>query len=302
MIFFAFFRYSFLPSALDFYQTSMRDPAFYQLYNRIISYIIQFKKHLNPHNEALYFKGVEIEDVKVDKLVTFFDYYDFNATNAVYFNKEALKAYPYSYIVRQPRLNHKDFNIKFEMKSNVETQAVFRVFLGPKYDSNGYPIPLEDNWNHFLLLDWFTHKIVAGKNEITRSSDEFFFFREDSVSTDVLMKMLREGKVPQDMSENFDNQPNRMMLPKGTKDGFPFQIFVIAYPYETIPKEYEPFKSYVLDLKAYSYPFDRPVYSEAFFKKPNMFFKDVSIFHEGEMFPYKLNTPSYFEHNNQVPK
>lgn len=275
------------------------------MYNRIINYIIQFKKHLTPYKaKSLAFTGVQIEDVKVDKLVTFFDLFEFNATNGVFFSKEELKSYPYSYVVRQPRLNHKDFSVKIDLKSEVETEAVFRVFLGPKYDSKGYPISIEDNWNHFYLLDWFTHKLVAGKNEITRNSNEYFFFKEDSVSTDAIIKMMKEGTVPVDMSDKFDHQPMRLMLPKGTKDGFPFQLFVIAYPYTAIAKEYEPFKEYVLDSKPYSYPFDRPVYSEYYFKQPNMFFKDVSIYHEGKTYPYELNVPSYFghHHTNEVPK
>lgn len=283
----------------------MRDPAFFQMYNKIINYIIQFKKHLSPYKpESLAFTGVEIEDIKVDKLVTFFDLFEFNATNGVYFSQQELNSYPYSYVVRQPRLNHKDFSVTFDLKSEVETDAVFRVFLGPKYDSKGYPISIENNWNHFYLLDWFTHKIVSGKNTISRNSNQFFFFREDSVSTDALVKMMEQGVVPEDMAENFDHQPSRMMLPKGTKDGFPFQFFVIAYPYKAIAKEFEPFKEYVLDNKPFSYPFDRPVYNGFYFKQPNMFFKDVSIYHEGEMYPYKLNVPSYFghHHTNEVPK
>lgn len=294
-----------MPSALDFYQTSLRDPAFYQLYNRIFQYIVQFKKYLTPYTpEELHYKGVKINDVKVDKLVTYFDMFDFNVTNAVYFSQEQLKSYDNSFFVRQPRLNHKPFAITVNVQSEVESQAVFRVFLGPKYNSKGYPITIEENWSKFYLLDWFTHKLVSGKNEIVRNCDDFFFFKEDSVPINELIEMLGEGKVPKDMSEEFDSMPKRLMLPKGTYDGFPFQLYVIAYPFEDIPKEYEPFKAYVLDNKPFSYPFDRPVQNAWWFTQPNMYFKEVAIHHEGEIFPYKYNVPSNFghPHTNEVPK
>lgn len=299
------FSYTFLPSSLDFYQTSLRDPVFYQLYNRIFQYIVQFKNYLTPYTpEELQYKGVRINDVKVDKMVTYFDMYDFNVTNSVYFSQKQLKSYDYDFVVRQPRLNHKPFAITVDVTAEVKSDAVFKVFLGPKYDSKGYPISIEENWTKFYLLDWFTHELMPGKNEIVRDCDNFFFFKEDSLPIAELIEMLGESKVPKYMSEEFDSMPKRLMLPKGTYDGFPFQIYVIAYPYESIPEEYKPFKEYVLDNKPFSYPLDRPVQNSYEFVQPNMYFRDVSIYHEGEMYPYKYNIPTNFghSHNNVVPK
>nr|4L37_A Chain A, Silkworm storage protein [Bombyx mori] len=288
-----FNQYTFIPSALDFYQTSARDPAFYQLYKRIVQYIIEFKQYQVPYTqEALHFVGLKISDVKVDKMVTFFDHFDFDAFNTVYFSKEELKSSPHGYKVRQPRLNHKPFTVTIDIKSDVATNAVVKMFLGPKYDENGFPFSLEDNWMNFYELDWFVQKVNPGQSQITRSSTDFAFFKEDSLPMAEIYKLLDQGKIPTDMFNSSDTMPSRLMLPKGTYDGFPFQLFVFVYPYEPTPKESEPFKAVVPDNKPFGYPFDRPVLPQ-YFKQPNMFFKKVLVYHEGELFPYLFNIPHY---------
>ncbi|KAH9639330.1 hypothetical protein HF086_012940 [Spodoptera exigua] len=292
-----FDKYSFMPSALDFYQTSLRDPAFYQLYQRIIDYLIDYKQYVKPydHND-LHFVGVKINDVQVSDLVTYFDYFDFNATNSVYYNKEELQTYPVNYIVRQPRLNHKPFSVKLDVKSDAASDAVFKIFIGPKYHANGYPVNIEDDWMKFYELDWFVQKLVPGENKIERKSSEFVLFKDDSVPINEIYEFLDQAKVPYDMSVQPDNMPRRLMLPKGTLGGYPFQLFVFVYPYNSVKKGDNVFESYILDNKPFGYPFDRPV-REAYFRQPNVFFKDVRIYHKDAYLPYELNVPSYFLQN-----
>ncbi|CAH2092844.1 unnamed protein product [Euphydryas editha] len=295
-------KYNFAPSALDFYQTSLRDPVFYQLYSKILKYFIEYKKRLPVYTQdTLNYVGVKINDVKVDKLVTFFDYYDFDVSNNVYYTQEELKSQQHtSYVVRQPRLNHNLFKVSFDIKSDVEGDSVIKIFMGPKYDYLGYLISLGENWQNFVELDWFVHKLTKGQNTVERASSEFFYFKEDSVPTHEIFKLLSEGKVPSDMSTESGAFPKRLLLPKGTEGGFPYQFFVMVYPY--VPSEkYDAIKAFEWDSKPFGYPFDRPVY-EPYFKQPNMFFKDVEVYHEGEEFTYKYNTPYYTIHNNEVAK
>lgn len=285
-----------MPSALYYYQTSLRDPAFYQLYQRIIDNLIHYKQYLKPYTyEDLHFVGVKINDVKVDELVTYFEYYDFNMTNSLLLSKSSFEKYPESFVVRQPRLNHKPFTVDINVKSDVASEAVFKIFIGPKYDNYGYPLNLEKDWHKFYELDWFIHKLTPGENKVERKSSEFIFFKEDSMPTTEIWKWLEEGKVSHDMSVVPDNMPKRLMLPKGTHGGYPFQLFVFVYPYNGVTKDKDVFKNFVMDNKEFGYPFDRPV-QEAYFKQPNMFYKDVQIFHKGEAFPYQMNTPQYFTH------
>lgn len=285
-----------MPSALDFYQTSLRDPAFYQLYQRIIDYFIHYKQYLRPYNQKdLDFTGVQINDVKVDKLVTYFDYFDFNVTNNMMYTAKQLEQYKYSFLIRQPRLNHEPFSVNIKLKSEVACDAVFKVFIAPKYNRQGYPVNVEADWMKFYELDWFVHKLTPGENVVERKSNEFVFFKDDSLPVSEIHKYLKEGKVPYDMSVVPDNMPRRLMLPRGAPGGHPFQLFVFVYPFNGVRKENKLFKNYVMDGKPLGYPFDRPV-NAASFKQPNMFFEDVEIYHKGEVFPYQLNTPVYFTH------
>ncbi|CAG4951805.1 unnamed protein product [Colias eurytheme] len=299
----SFEKYKFVPAALDFYQTSLRDPVFYQLYSKILKYFIDFKNSLIPYTQdVLHYVGVKINDVKVDKLVTYFDYYDFEVTNAVCLNQEEMKSnkFPF-YVVRQPRLNHKPFSVSIDVKSDVEGDAVFKIFLGPKYNSQGYPISLEDNWMNFVELDWFVQKLSKGQNKFERKSSDFYYVREDSAPVREVVKMLGEGKVPVDMSVKPGAFPKRLVLPKGNKGGYPFQIFVVAYPYQQAAKQVESIKVFANDNKPLGYPLDRPV-NEVYFKQPNMFFEDVHVYHEGELYAYEYNVPYYTIHHNEVNK
>lgn len=289
------YRHTVAPSAFNFYQTSLRDPMFYQLYSRIIRNILQYKKYLQPYSkENLHYVGVKVSNVHVDKLVTFFDFFDYDITNRVYKNKEEMKSLSPRYKVRQPRLNHKHFTVTIDVKSNVESEAVFKIFLGPKYDSNGYPINIEDNWMNFYEMDWFVHKLTSGQNKVERKCDDFIFFKDDSVPITKIYEYLDQGKVPKDMSEEYYDLPRRLMLPKGTDGGFPYQMFVYVYPYQAPDNE----NSLFVDNKPFGYPFDRPAI-EAQFWQPNMFLKDILIYFEGEHFPYTLNNPFYFNQKHK---
>ncbi|XP_022823236.1 arylphorin subunit alpha-like [Spodoptera litura] len=287
-------KYDFLPTALDFYQTSLRDPAFYQLYQRIINYLIEYKEYLDPYEyNDLHFEGVKINDVKISELVTYFDYFDFNATSGVYFSQDELISYPTTYVIRQPRLNQKPFTIKVEVTSTVETDAAFKIFIGPKYDPTGYPTNIEESWTRFCELDWFVYKLVIGENKVERNSSEFLFFKDDSIPIKEIYQWLDQGKVPYDMSVQPDNIPRRLMLPKGTPGGFSLQLFVFIYPYNNQTGD-NPFQNYILENKPFGYPFDRPV-RETYYGQPNMFYEEVQIYHKGPYFSYELNVPTYFQ-------
>ncbi|KAA0845181.1 hypothetical protein JYU34_001833 [Plutella xylostella] len=294
-------KYSTAPIVLKHYQTALRDPVFFQLYKRILYYFLQYKQYLEPYTrETLEFTGVKINDVKVDDLVTYFDYFSFNVSNAAFYSKEELTNVPYSYLVRQARLNHKAFDVKIEVKSDIAADAMVKIFMAPKYDSNGYPITLEDNWMNFFQLDFFKTKLNQGKNDIVRNSEDFFYFKEDSVSTNELYRYLDNGKVPTDMSEYYFLLPNRLMLPKGTHSGFPFQFFVMVYPY--VPaQDAGDYKNYILDNKPFGYPLDRPV-DELYFYQPNMYFQDVFIKHEGEENVHQYMVPKLDHLKNVVAK
>lgn len=61
-------------------------------------------------------------------------------------------------LVQQAVLNHKPFEIRMTVKSNVAKNVVVKYFLAPKYDSKGVEIPLHLNTENFFQLDQFTYE------------------------------------------------------------------------------------------------------------------------------------------------
>lgn len=139
-------EYKVVPSALEHFETALRDPIFYQFYKRITYYFLKYKSHL-PHYtySELNYPGVKVESVSVDKLYTYFDEFDFEITNALYVNKEEWENDDFHVYAKQERLTHKPFTYKINVQSDKTHDVVVRVFLGPKYDEQGHEIPITEN-------------------------------------------------------------------------------------------------------------------------------------------------------------
>ncbi|CRL07340.1 CLUMA_CG020319, isoform A [Clunio marinus] len=294
-----------IPSVLEQFETSLRDPVFYQLYKRIIGFYWQFKEHL-PHYtvEEIEFPGVKIEGVEMDKLVTYFDRFDADITNAVdvevYDEKtpaSELKKFgkiahyqgeDFVIKARSTRLNTVPFTYKLSVASEKAVKGVVRAYLGPKYDSYGNVYHVNDNRENFVLLDVFAYEFQAGKNVITRNSNDFSFFVKDRTTFFELYKQVMNAYTTGDKyqlhtSEAHTGFPARLMLPKGKKGGMPYQFFFVVSPYNaptTKPHEgYEEFGYGYVDSLPYGYPLDREI-NENYWFTPNMYYYDVNIFHK----------------------
>ncbi|GBP31842.1 Arylphorin subunit alpha [Eumeta japonica] len=258
------------------------------------------KKYLAPYTtEQLSFDGVRISKLKVSHLVTYYDEYDFEATNAVYYKTESLQKVPYGFQVTQLRLNHEPFDVKVTIESNVTTDAVLKIFLAPKYDSDGNKIAIENNWMNFVQLDWFVLKVREGKNVIVRNSKEFYGYKEDSIPVRDIISLMEEKKVPRDMYGNSTAFPNRLMLPRGTHGGYPVQVFAILYPYVPLPASDKLTKKFYQDDKPLGYPFDRPLDHTVWYQ-PNMEMTDTLIKHNGPLNP-KHNWEKIWAGGDEVP-
>lgn len=68
-----------IPSFFELYETAMRDPMFYQFYKRIFHFTKQWQSHLPEYkHEELFYEGVKITSVTMDKLITYFDKFEVN--------------------------------------------------------------------------------------------------------------------------------------------------------------------------------------------------------------------------------
>ncbi|XP_073824212.1 arylphorin subunit C223-like [Musca autumnalis] len=299
------------------YETMMRDPMFYMIYKKITDVFYEFYEYIEPYTyKDLYFPGVVIEDVKISDMVTYFDLFDFDVTNLMNDKMTFVDGqfvWDKMLMGRQMRLNHKDFEFEYTIKSDKDQKVVVRAFLGPKYDEHGRIMSLKDNRENFVEMDEFYYELKTGVNTFKRSSKDFYWTTDDRTTYTELYKfimMAYEGKYefPLDYSEPHCGFPDRLILPRGWEKGMPMQFFFFVYPFTA---SYEPYSfnyNYScgigsgvrhIDEMPFGYPFDREIDEFEFFV-PNMFFKDVKIYHKDtfeKYYGFKYDKFGHFDYS-----
>ncbi|KAI5630888.1 hemocyanin, copper containing domain-containing protein [Phthorimaea operculella] len=296
-------KYFVVPTVLDQYQTALRDPVFYKLQKRLCDFVILFKRRLPSYTkEDLLFPGVKIDRVHVDKLVTYFDDYLMDITNAVVMTEDEVKKgnTDMKFLVRKRRLNHYPFKVNIDILSDKAADCVVRIFLGPKEDHMGRVIDINKNRLNFVELDSFLYKLETGKNTIVRDSHDMHNLVRDRIMTRDLWKRIegitdiRELLV-KDLRNYHTGFPTRLLLPKGRVGGLKMMFYVIVTPLRLVDgvdlnildvnrKDFvRDFRSTVLlDKMPLGFPLDRHIDVAKFFV-PNMKFVDVVIFHKKMM-------------------
>ncbi|XP_026725356.1 basic juvenile hormone-suppressible protein 2 [Trichoplusia ni] len=293
-------KYFVVPSILDQYQTALRDPVFYMLQKRIIDLVHLFKLRLPSYTkEDLYFPGVKIDNVVVDKLVTYFDDYLMDMTNAVYLTEDEIKKTKSDmvFMVRKRRLNHQPFKVTLDILSDKSVDCVVRVFLGPKKDNLNRLIDINRNRLNFVELDTFLYKLNTGKNTIVRNSYDMHNLVKDRMMTRDFMKKVESitdmrDLMIKDLRNYHTGFPTRLLLPKGFVGGMHMMLYVIVTPLRLVDNVdinildinrkdlMRDFRSTVLlDKMPLGFPFDRRIDVGNFFT-PNMKFVEVTIFHK----------------------
>lgn len=306
-----------MPSTLDNYQTALRDPVFYQLQKRLVDLVILFKNRLPCYTrEELYFPGVKIDNIVVDKLVTYFDDYLMDMTNAVILTEEELKK-TYSdmtILVRKRRLNHQPFKVSIDVVSDKTVDSVVRIFLGPKSDNMGRLLDININRLNFVELDSFLYKLNAGKNSIVRNSFDMHNMVRDRILTRDLWKKIEtitdmRDLLVKDLRNVNTGFPTRLLLPKGTVGGLHLMLYCIVTPLKLVDNVdinildqnrkdlVVDFRSTVLlDKAPLGFPLDRQIDVVNFFT-PNMKFVDVVIFHQKQVCDMKTRWNKYVLRN-----
>lgn len=300
----------YLPSVLEHFETSLRDPAFYQLYGRLIRYYLQWKTKLEPYAEDdISFDGVVIESVDLERLTTYFETFDADITNAVdiepltmpakgpltKFGKKANKNGEDLVIKsRQWRLNHLPFTLKLTVTTASAQKASVKVFIGPKFDEAGNEIDINENRENFYEIDKYIIDLKAGRSVILRNSKQFTFYSVDHTTyydlyKTVMMATSGEASMPPDFSHSTCGFPQRLMLPKGKKTGFAIQLFVIITEYRS-PSTWVIQKDWFsssncrrdIDARPLGFPLDREI-DETIWFTPNMKYIETAIYHKSEM-------------------
>lgn len=306
-------QYSVFPSVLEHPEMQLRDPAYWQFLRRMNMLYFNFKENLPIYiKNEIEFEGVKIESVDVEKLITYFDSFDADITNAVDIEIPMdehmsdlrrfgrISHYQGEDIVikaRQLRLNHVPFKVSLQVSSLRAQPSIIRLFLGPKYDESGHLIDLNENRANFVLLDKFKYDLNVGNNLIVRESNDFFMTVRDRTTYYDLYKLIMgatngDQTYPLGNYEAHSGFPNRLMLPKGKKGGQIFKLFVHISPYNVpLVKQYTGYDHTVsvgigsgarwLDSLPFGFPLDRKI-DELIWYTPNMLYYDVNIFHKQE--------------------
>ena len=102
--------------------------------------------------------GVQIKDVQIDELTTYFEDFDIDLLNAL---DDTVELEEVEIKARVRRLNHIPFTFKIEVNSEKEYTAAVRVYIGPKFDWFGQEIALEEKRLYMVEIDKFVTKLTA---------------------------------------------------------------------------------------------------------------------------------------------
>jgi len=129
--------------------------------------------------------------------------------------------------------------------------------------------------------------VNAGLNKITRNSKDFLFCIPDPEPSESLYeKVLKalNGSEPFSYTERIHGLPERLILPKGKKEGMPLQLFVHVNPIKgkLLPYKSRIFGEHQFDEQPFGFPLDKPILNFRY-DGPNMLLKEVMIYHKDEM-------------------
>ncbi|XP_049771483.1 allergen Cr-PI-like [Schistocerca cancellata] len=271
------------PSIVGTTISAFKSPLYYKIAKRVALVLDEFKNRLGPYpQEELLLPGVAVESLTVDKLVTYFEDYDFELNNAipVASQEEAAKL---NVVARQQRLTHMPFNYHVKVTSDRERDVFIRFFIGPVYDVYGKKLSVEERRHKMVYIDSFGIKLKKGVNELLRRSKDIISYTQLPMSYTQLFgateAALASGTQPfSNYIMRIFGDIDRLMLPRGTREGLPLCTYVIISPCSTNTNgRIDP---YTKDMcpKTSLFPFDRPI-NELEFEVPNALFGETVIFH-----------------------
>ncbi|XP_055907157.1 larval serum protein 1 beta chain-like [Eupeodes corollae] len=295
-----------MPNAMMNYETMLRDPLYYQLLKKAMVMLKSYKKMIPSYkHDDLLMQGVTIQDVKVDKMMTYFDLVDTDVTNLMNHNQiyeNGKMTWDKTLLARQMRLNHKPYTVEMMVKADQAQKVVIRTFLAPEFDEFGRTIDLMKHRENIMEIDAFTYDLVMGENMIKRSSMDYVWTSKDRTTFAELYKMVMmasedKTKLRLDVSQPHCAFPARLVLPRGWVKGMPMKMIVMISPYKMDQEQHMTYDhSYLcgigsgarfVDNMPFGYPFDRKIENMRDMVVPNMFWKDVKIYHMDKFEKYE---------------
>nr|CCF55382.1 hemocyanin beta subunit 1 [Atyopsis moluccensis] len=288
-------KYGMPPGVMEHFETATRDPAFFRLHKYMDNIFKEHKDNLPPYTrEELSYGNAKILDVDISELSTYFEHFEFSLTNALD-GSESVSDVPVTATV--PRLNHKPFTFNIKVEAASAEKATVRVFLCPTHDSNTVETDFDVIRWRCMEMDKFWTQLNPGKNEIKRKSLESSVAIPDRIPFAKLIQDADQA-VSSGGSLAYENvrgcgHPERLLLPKGTKNGMEFYFFVAitsgddAVHADLVDNEHGSTHGYCgihgdryPDKKPMGFPLDRHIPDPRDFEVENFFRKTVKVYHK----------------------
>jgi len=222
-------KFNMRPGVMEHFETATRDPAFFRLHKYMDSIFKHYKDSLPSYTkDELSYDNVEVTSLGVEgELSTYFEDFEIDLLNALD-DTETIDDVEIKAVV--PRLNHKKYSVKIGVRAKSAEKAIFRVFMCPKYDSNGIEYTLDQARWGCILMDKFLEQLSAGSNTVTHTSADSTVAIPDRPSFAALREAA-DSAVASGSSLSMENvrgcgHPQRLLLPKGNSQGVDFELFV----------------------------------------------------------------------------
>jgi len=289
-------KFNMPPGVMEHFETATRDPSFFRLHKYMDNIFKEHKDKLAPYTAAdLGYDNVEVTDLDVDELSTFFEDFEFDLGNALDTTDNVDDVEVHATI---PRLNHKPFHYNIHYHADHDEKVSVRVYLTPVRDQNGVKMDIDVNRWGAVLIDSFWTEVKAGTHNVRRSSYDSTVTIPDRTCFSELIKKAdaaveKEEALSLTVSRSCGH-PHNLLLPKGNKEGLEFWLNVHvtsgadAAHDDLHENEYASNHAYCgiqgkeyPDKRPMGFPFERRIPDiRVFMGLPNFFGKVVRVYHK----------------------
>ncbi|XP_058804268.1 phenoloxidase 1-like [Phymastichus coffea] len=219
--------------------TAMRDPAFYRWHEFIDGVFYEFLDSLPAYSaQQLTFPNVTVSDARINSpganpntLNTYWSKSDVDLSRGLDFTPRG------SIMARLTHLNHDDFSYSLTINNSTNQTLIgtVRVFFAAKYDETGRHLNYNEQRLLMIEMDKFTARLNRGQNTIIRNSNE----SSVTIPFEATFRDLNTDRPSPNNIQAFDRfnfcgcgWPQHMLVPKGTKQGYPMDMFIMVSNYD----------------------------------------------------------------------
>ncbi|KAE8748082.1 Prophenoloxidase, partial [Frankliniella occidentalis] len=213
---------------------ALRDPVFYRWHAHVWDVMRAYKDTLPGYTAAqLSFPGVRVlgaevrseDHAKPNELLTHWQASDLELSRGLDFSPRR------PIFARLTHLQHRPFayHIRVESAADVPRDAYVRIFMAPKLDERGRAMHFRDQRHLMIEMDKFHTILKPGLNTLKRlSSESSVTIPFERTFRNLDANRPGGGRALTEFTFCGCGLPQHMLVPRGTEDGLPHQLFVMV--------------------------------------------------------------------------